>query len=440
MRVLILGSSIPYATHAFKGITAVNIVSYYLAVSLADAGHEVFYQPLLDLAIDSQPFENGDYVLQIDRLKDVGIQVLEPVFVENAGKQQPSFRKRMRLLLYRCPVADFYPVYRVRAKIEKAVRSVNAAAILNIWSPEGIAASFGIRHIPKIAYYGDIDFVPNEIYYLEKDVFGSRNNLGLKHSLLDLLNYIKLKKYKNSHLKIIKDYDHIGCVTYTNVAKYRELGVSQATYFKNTWYDVFEALGADCIDWHRKRRNLTKKVKIIGHVGHLRMTGSSIGLDFLLRKAAPLMRAKLPFAHEIHIIGGGELRATLKPFSGAENVVLRGYVDDLEKEFLDADFFFLLNNVGRYNSAFTRHVIAWSAGQCLVVHRNSVKALPEIDPGVNAIVIDNEVDLAEKLIRVVEKPDTYYQIRRSGRHTYLGAFQPQQVAAEVLAIINSHIH
>ena len=40
------------------------------------------------------------------------------------------------------------------------VRSDRIDAILTIWSPEGVAATHGIGDVPRIAYHGDVDFMP----------------------------------------------------------------------------------------------------------------------------------------------------------------------------------------------------------------------------------------------------------------------------------------
>ena len=168
---------------------------------------------------------------------------------------------------------------------------------------------------------------------------------------------------------------------------------------------------------------------IIGHVGYLNRTGGAYGLRCLLQDVLPHLSSMLrDYPHEIHILGGGRLLPSLIALTSFPHVLMRGFVEDLDSELAMNDVFLLLNNAGRYKAAYTRHLLAWSMGLCLVVHSGSRKAMPEIVHGENALVGSSGEEIAKLIVRAATDPVLNRRIREGGRRTYEQCFTPPRIA------------
>jgi hypothetical protein len=110
---------------------------------------------------------------------------------------------------------------------------------------------------------------------------------------------------------------------------------------------------------------------------------------------------------------------------------MRGYVDDLDKEMISSDVFLLLNNAGPYWAAYTRHILAWQMGLCLVVHGNSKHAIPEISHMDNALVGFTSRQIAELVSLAATDANVNARVRLGGRATYEKFFTPKRVGAQL---------
>jgi hypothetical protein len=133
--------------------------------------------------------------------------------------------------------------------------------------------------------------------------------------------------------------------------------------------------------------------------------------------------------YEVHIIGGGKVAPALKPWLQNGRVLMRGFLEDLDGELRSSDLFLMLNNGGPYQAAYSRHILAWSMGLCMIVHANSQKAIPEIAHEENALVGSTPEEIAQMVFRAATDFDLNLRIRRGGRVTYEKYFTPSAVAA-----------
>jgi hypothetical protein len=89
--------------------------------------------------------------------------------------------------------------------------------------------------------------------------------------------------------------------------------------------------------------------------------------------------------------------------------------------------FLLLNNAGSYHAAYTRHLVAWSQGLCLIVHENSRRAIPEIRHMENAIVGSTPEEIARMIRMAATDQELNLRVRKGGRATYERYFTPAVV-------------
>ena len=137
----------------------------------------------------------------------------------------------------------------------------------------------------------------------------------------------------------------------------------------------------------------------------------------------------------MHVIGGGDVVPSLKPFLKQDRLVMRGFVKDLDKELRSSDVFLFLNNAGPHLANFTRHVIAWSMGLCLVAHANSRKTLPEMTHMENALIGNTPEEIARMVYLAATDKDVNLRIRRQGRLTFERHFAPRPFVNRIAGIM-----
>ncbi len=441
MKVFVIGSGVAFRRHDQKGVTAVNIVLHELLKSLTDLGHDLDFQIIFN-GHRASSFLNESEQAELDGLQRLGVKVLPPIYPEQYQDTTVSMSigkragRLLRRLLIGAKVEDFYAAIRIRGRVCERVGSSKADAILTVWSPEGVAATHGYRGAPRIAFQGDVDFAPGEARMRDAALFLPNTGSSGWHVRAisqRLRQEFGLEQFKQAHLQLMKEVTVIANVTASNAEFYAAHGHRRPIYIRNIWSDV--GVGWARLEENGRHSNAAgRPIKIIGHVGYLSQTGSTYGLRFLLAEVVPALKDVMAgLDYEVHIIGGGEVAPALKPLTNQERVVMRGYVDDLDAELASADVFLLLNNAGRYIAAYTRHLVAWSTGLCLVVHANSKKAIPEIVHMENALVGSTAVEVAQMIRLAATDKLLNERIRLGGRATYEKHFTPAAVARALSA-------
>lgn len=437
MRVFLVGSDIPFRRHGQPGVTAVHIVLSELLRAMHRSGHEMVFQAVFNLHRLTSSLTPAEQE-ELHHLEALGIEVLPPLHsadYRGAPGARAGLRKAFRLLRWPWGLArieDFYPATAARAILQERVRKSLADVILAVWSPEGLAATQGLQGLPRISYQGDVDFRPAEARFRDRGLFGPGDEtrpLGrLPVNLERLRQRLWLSGFKGAHWRLMRDVDVIANVTASNADYYRRRGHTRSIYLRNTWSDQGSG-GVGLGNSRPGRATQARPAKIIGHVGYLARTGSTYGLSFLLRDLAPrLAEAMRGVDYEVHIIGGGEMVPALRSWLGQPHFLMRGFVENLDAELRSSDVFLLLNNAGSYHAAYSRHLVAWSLGLCLIVHANSRLAIPEISHRENALVGSTPEEIAEQVRVAVTDPDLNRRLRQGGRATYERYFTPAAVA------------
>lgn len=450
MKVFVIGGGVPFRRHDQKGVTAVNIVLHDLLKSLLDLAHDLDFQIIFN-GHRASGFLNESEQAELDGLQRLGMNVLPPVYPEQYQDTSvsPPHGKRagrlLRRLLIGAKVEDFYTAIRVRDQVCERVDASKAEAVLTVWSPEGVAATHGYCGAPRIAFQGDVDFAPGEARMRDAALFlpdTVSSGWHVRALSQRLHQEFGLEQFKHAHWQLMKEVTVIANVTASNAEFYAAHGHPHSIYIRNIWSDG-GFVRAKFAGEGKQMTHSPRPVKIIGHVGYLSMTGSTYGLKFLLSEVVPALRDVMTgLDYEVHIIGGGEVAPALKLLTNQERVVMRGYVNDLDTELASADVFLLLNNAGRYIAAYTRHLVAWSTGLCLVVHANSKKAIPEIVHMENALVGSTAVEVAQMIQLAATDKSLNERIRLGGQATYEKYFTPMAVAralsAEMSRLVDEH--
>jgi glycosyltransferase involved in cell wall biosynthesis len=438
VRILVIGSDVPFRRHTERGVTAINIVSFELMKAFVNQGHQLLLQIIFNSFRQIAGLQTAE-AKELTHLQESRVTVLPPIYPREYLKSQSQSRVRRilqcgrRIILPR--FEDYYPTAYLGTRLCQTITSSKVDGVLVIWSPEGLAATHYCRGVPRISYQGDIDFVPNDARLKDQALFAPRSKLPAQRVLRTLSAWrqkISLTQSKKIFVELMNRVDVIANVTASNVDFYKNFQHPRSIYVGNTWSDSRD--GRDELPvLNLPPQTLNHPIKIIGHIGHVHTTGSTYGLKFLLADVVPLLQQEMNgLDYQIHIIGDGELPPTFKALIEQNRIIRRGFVPDLDSELVSSDMLLLLNNANPYyNSAFTRHIVAWSMGLCLVVHSNSIKAIPEIRNMENALVGTTPEEIAQLIYRAATDRALNQRMRVGGRATFEKYFAPSVIAARL---------
>lgn len=430
MNIFLITSEVPFKTHSREGISAVHIVIYEIIRCIRAHGHDVTLQILFNEYRSSSSLDEIE-CQEIQLLNEMGLHVLPPIFPSQYLVDNSDALSKMRRLLFGVDLCTLYPSFRLRDHVKKLAKEKEARAILTLWSPEGVAATHQFEDIPRLAYHGDIDFMPGKARLANYDLFF--DNYNSNSATLSKILYKYRAKYFHSnfekvHVELMNNVTCIANVTASNADYYTSNGHPDSVYIPNVWSETqSEGIEDICIPSNQRA------FRIIGHVGSLGQTGSAFGLKFLLEEIVPALKEKIrDINYEVYVIGGGNLVAGLRKHADRSDVIFTGFIEDLESELKASDVILMLNNVGYYKAAYTRHLVAWSKGLCLIAHSDSKLAIPEIQHEYNALLGSNAEEIAQNIRSALVDRDLNLRIRRNGLETYKSNFTPEIVVSSIL--------
>ena len=442
MKLFLLTSNVPHARHGKPGITAVNVILYEVVQALRAQGHQLTLQIISDVHRTASTLSELE-AEALGELAGAGITVLPPIFRDVylqaprsgfVGKLRRATETIAALVSPDTGLSLFYPAARAGHELRARVEASGAEAALALISHEGVAATHGLRRIPRISYHGDVDFVPSLARFQNQTLFGADDAqhamASVPRQITRLLQRARLRAFERAHVRLMNEVNVLANLTACNADFYRAHGHPFSVYVGNTWSEPSNAapnLESHLTEWINHR-----PVKIIGHAGRLGATASTFGLCFLLGEVLPhLERLMVGIEYEVHVVGGGAPVPALRGLLNHPRVRLRGFVEELDHELREAPVYLLLNNAGPFQAAFTRHLVAWSIGACLVVHSNSRRAIPEVVPGENVLAGSTGEEVAQAIFNGVTDTELNARIRRGGQETYFRYFTPRRIASEL---------
>jgi glycosyltransferase involved in cell wall biosynthesis len=419
MRILIIAGAVPYRKDGQPGVTAAHIVTRAIIDELGRLGHDISLVCLFPPARPADSLNTADRA-ELEDLTKKGVRVLSPIYLSSKSTfSHVRFRGLKLLFSAEASLRHYYPGSAAQGDMAERLMESQANVVLPVWCPQGVAAVRKLRSVPSVVYHGDIDFEP---MWCRRVV--SPRLFGLTQGFLGALDAkVRVYSYRKAHLRLMDSATVIANVTAAHIAYYTQHGHPRSKYVGNMWVD----------------QNTTKVVhpdghivKIIGHVGYLNRTGATYGLQFLLKEVMPhLQKSMGSRPYEVHIIGGGEPVPELRPLLVQEHIVRHGFVEDLEAELASSDVFCLFNNAGPYIAAYTRHLVAWASGLCLVTHARSSLAIPELVSGQNALTGKTGKEVAELIAQAAKDAELNKRIRLEGRRTFESTFLPHIVVSRL---------
>ena len=181
------------------------------------------------------------------------------------------------------------------------------------------------------------------------------------------------------------------------------------------------------------RPSATIPLVIVGSVGRLEATGNRLGIEYLGRELLPALRRRMkPGSFRVEIFGAAKLHPRIAQHLNGPDVVVRGFVPDIDAAILSAPVFLCTNNATPFKVGHTRYLLAWSLGACVVAHRDAALSMPEIVDGQNALLGDDADGLADAIARAAADRALCRKIGEGGWETYRTLFRAESVAPEIV--------
>lgn len=412
MRIAFVTSQVPNTEYSASTYCALLLLE-----GLAAAGHEVAV--ILPLERDSRAVDAATRQRWLSELSARGFDA-RPI-AGDPPRRSHAFRGVGRLArfqrLIHPRVEDYFPHTGLGQILRTAVGDVDPDALL-LLSYEAVAATDAIHDVPRMAFLGEPPHFP--LSYRMGPPFVARPARFPRRSL----DALDLRRRSEATVRLLDRCDGIALNAAHHVDWLRRQGVTHAKYLR---YPAPDWGGSD---WRARRRSAATgpfRILLIG-----RVTGSSTlpGLYLLADEVLPALDRVLGDGFEIHVCGGGRLPDDLERRLRRPAVRLRGFVDDIAAEVLDADVFLVPTPLEL--GTRTRISYAWSCGSRVVSHSANSLGLRELEHEHNALLAADGQGLAEAIARLRHDPDLADRLGTGGRETYDSLFAPRVATAAVV--------
>jgi glycosyltransferase involved in cell wall biosynthesis len=293
-----------------------------------------------------------------------------------------AFRSRMRSAILRPQLATFYPWVELARAVRALLEEIRPNALL-AYTLYNLAATHGVTTYPRMAVLVDLDHVA--AHYRWRDT-----------SIRPLRQYLR--------------------------ATLRRIYIPPPTR---------DPVGSN---WRELRDSFSGREKFrILLIGHFAGIASISGLRSFITKILPRLEKELGAdAFEVHAVGdyskNPNLAAQLRAHS---SVKLRGYVENVDEEFLSADVLLVPTPINL--GTRTRVIEGFSYGCCVVAHEANALGIPQMLHEKNALMARDGVGLADAVIRAFSDNKLRARLQSNARRTFEEHFSLDSAGALLTA-------
>ena len=406
MHITILTSNHPNFSHC----GANEIVLASLCMGLIKNGHKVSYA---FAGVDNNSKNNFD-----NNIQDLGIDYIGD-FTSNFINKKPlnKFQLARETIksIFIEPENDFK--FKVNKKINEKLIAKKTDLYLIFWDTcfEYIIPFLCQRKIAA--------------YYAKPPYDASITNLKNKRNNIFLISQIKknlylnyLNKKSNQNIKRMKKLIFMTNICNIDTQFYKSNKV-KAFYVPLALKDYFRD------ENFYKNIQSSKKVNIIGALGSVFATGSSIGLNYLINQILPIINDQIKkYNLIINFYGRGYNIKDKSIISSNPNCKFYGFVKDIDKEVKKNSIALFFNNVGNYTGTYTRLPYLMSSGICIIAHINLKNSVPELVNGENILLGETPEEISSLIFKALNNSSLVEKIGKNARETFNKKFSGYSVA------------
>lgn len=389
-------------------------------------GHKVTLLSLYETSKDNPHLKWKD--IQLQGLKKAGIAV-EMVEFEYCELRRSS------PLIYRCIGGIFCPKMRnhfqwakLSGQTEEKLKKIKPDAIF-CFHFDALSAIYKTKIAPITFDAGDLWHLPPYFRWKAKP-------LSVKKYLIDGIGQLIIRRIsKKLMIEMMRDCKCPGA----SAAHYAEWfkrfkGLENTLYFRTPVQDPVGGKWKDKMLQYAQKR---EKAKII-FVGNLSATATRWALRFLVREVVPELEKKYDMTKlEIHHIGLGKLGKEFESFGKLPYVRMRGYVENIDGEFLDADL--VLEPTPVDLGIRSRIVTSFSYGSCVVTHLANTAGIPEIVHNENALVSVSGDGFANEIVRALNDVVLRRRLQENARKTFEKYFSEESAGGYMVEILEGSV-
>lgn len=414
MRVSVVINGLPNIGHGGASLTAWSFVS-----ALLDAGHEV-----TTVSLRSQHegvSREEERVAKLGQLGSAVVFVPPPPLPETPTGRWGKRIGVVKDILWPSVSTQFNSVESAN-HVDEALRATSADVAL-VYTNEAVAATYRHGSVPLLAVVSD----PPHVTYLTRLRYDPAVpwRFGKMPILFRVGELSRALHARRTMLAMLRRYPSVGLFAAHHAEWARKNGV-KAWYARSPIVDLAGA------EWRRRRTDAERNERPrILMIGHLRGVGTISGLHVLLDDVLPeLDRALGQDGYEVHIVGGYDAPAPLRPRLDHPAVRLRGQIEPADDEFLRADVVLVTTPIK--TGPRSRILSAASFGCCVVAHAANGLGIPELRHGKNVLFGRDGVDVAHQVVRALEDPGLRQRLGEAARNLYEESFTPEVAGAAIV--------
>lgn len=151
----------------------------------------------------------------------------------------------------------------------------------------------------------------------------------------------------------------------------------------------------------------------IGFVGNMRTLQNQDAVMFFVKEIFPSIKHQCPDA--VLVIIGAEPPKKIRDLSDGKNIIVTGFVDDLESEISDCCVSVAPIRIAA--GIQNKVLVSMACGIPVVLTSLISKAIPELETGRNCIIADKPVEIADAVVRVMQNEDYRGRLSKEGYRT-----------------------
>jgi glycosyltransferase involved in cell wall biosynthesis len=329
-----------------------------------------------------------------------GIRIMEfPEIANVKGNGKKQFIKR---LLYP-QFSDYFPYSN---DVLKSILQDEAVKLLVAFGWDAVALVHPLKNVFKVASIVDL---------LGKHFELRKQSIKQYHGFQRIIEYLSIfgaRKREQFALQSLRNFYLILEHAYHHTQELTNMGYQNVVYLP---HPIPEPDKEKIAEKYEKRTENSVRILI---PGSLKGVSSRLGFDFFINEVLSRLANKdIKDPYQFRIVGHGKLPESIKAsLEKQRNVRIIGFVEDIEKEYVNADI--VLVNVPVEQGFRTRIADAFSYGCCVVAHSANCAGMPEVSDGVNALTAEDPDLFVQKLIAAITKPELRKQIGDKAKETF----------------------
>ncbi len=382
------------------------IQTWSIACGLLQAGHSVTAIIITD--------KNAEHFAE---LQAAGVTVRTLPF----GDKIPYMQAPLREALLSPRMETFYPWVALAPAMGRLLDDVRPDAVL-AYNLYNLAATHGIDAYPRMCVFVDLDQMVAHYRWLDM-------------SRRPVRPYLRATLRRMAHLSQWRFMKELlaGCQSVVNFAAHhtewlRARGFPRASYIPPPTRN--SAGPEKSRSTPARGPGEVPRVLLIGHLGGI---ATISGMRIFLKHGLPRLEERLGIGtFEVHVVGDYSRHLELaEELKQRPSVRLRGYVEDVDPEFLGCDVLLVPTPINL--GTRTRVIEGFSYGCCIVSHSANALGIPQLVHEKNGLLADDGAGMGDQVARALTDAALRGRLRADARRTFEEVFSLETAGAHLAA-------